>query len=527
MYKLIIVDDEEEVRRGIINNIDWAKYDFEVINEAENGQEALDLIDEVIPDVLITDICMPLMDGLELTTLINKNYPTIKVVVITGFEDFSFAQKAIKYGVTDYILKPILPNDIYELIKKLKNSLDKEIQDKEDIIKLQKHYTDSLPILKDSFLTSLILGNPDRTTIMERTELFKLRITGKLFTSAVINITGIDELKKFSILTIVKEILERHNVGEAFSYDNMIVILLAINNNNHNIVRNKLFSLLSELRQTVEKFLKVTITLGLGSIQDSENKFKESYRSALSALEYRLILGENKIIFVEDLEPSIKNFFHFDEEKEEKLISSIKFGDVKEVSNSVEAMFENLQKDNISIKEYQVFFMEILSSLLKLARLFQIDSSNILPDNTDMYVELSKFKTILQVKEWLVSFCINLMKNISLQRANKSQIIFEKASDYILTNYSNHELSVQKLADYLYISPSYLNLLFKKESGTTFLKYLINIRLTKAKDLLKSSPLSISAVAEKVGYPDVSYFSYFFKKNIGKSPREFKNESTS
>ncbi len=171
--------------------------------------------------------------------------------------------------------------------------------------------------------------------------------------------------------------------------------------------------------------------------------------------------------------------------------------------------------------------MEILSSLLKLARLFQIDSSNVLPDNTDMYVELSRFKTITQVKEWLVSFCVNLMNNISIQRTNKTQIIFEKASDYIKTNYGDHKLSVQKLADYLYISPSYLNLLFKKEANTTFLKYLIHIRLTKSKELLKNKTLTISAVAEKVGYPDVSYFSYFFKKNIGKSPREFKNEVTS
>ncbi len=271
MYKLIIVDDEEEVRHGIINNIDWRSYGFEIINEAENGQEALDIIEENIPDVLITDICMPLMNGLELTALINENFPTIKIVVITGFDDFSFAQKAIKYGVTDYILKPILPDDIYELIKKLKIRLDQEVQEKEDINKLQKHYSDSLPILRDSFLTSLILGNPDSTTILERTTLFNLRITGSFFTSAVINITGIAELKKFAVLTVVKEILEKHNVGEAFFYDNMIVILFAINNSNQNIVRNKLFSLLGEIWQTVEKFLKITITIGLGSIQDSKN----------------------------------------------------------------------------------------------------------------------------------------------------------------------------------------------------------------------------------------------------------------
>ena len=124
MYKLLIVDDEAEVRKGIIRKIDWGKYDFEIAGEAENGREALDIIEENIPDAVITDITMPMMDGLELTAVIKETYPTIKTIILTGFDDFKFAQQAIKYGVSDYILKPVMPSDIDELMAKLKPSIN-------------------------------------------------------------------------------------------------------------------------------------------------------------------------------------------------------------------------------------------------------------------------------------------------------------------------------------------------------------------------------------------------------------------
>lgn len=148
MYKLIIVDDEEEVRKGIIQKIEWSKYNFEISGEAENGREALDLIEENIPDAVITDITMPLMDGLELAAIIRESFPTVKTIILTGFDDFRFAQQAIKYGVSDYILKPVQPKDIDDLMEKLKIQIDHEIAQKEDITQLRRHYYESLPIIK-------------------------------------------------------------------------------------------------------------------------------------------------------------------------------------------------------------------------------------------------------------------------------------------------------------------------------------------------------------------------------------------
>lgn len=156
MYKLLIVEDEAEVRNGIRNNIDWRSMGFKVIAEAGNGREALDIIENSKPDVVITDITMPIMDGLELSCILKKEYPTIRTIILTGYDDFKFAQRAIKYGVSDYLLKPVLPEDLSKLMLRIKNEIDSEIAEKEDIQKLRLYYQQSIPIIKDKFLTLLI-----------------------------------------------------------------------------------------------------------------------------------------------------------------------------------------------------------------------------------------------------------------------------------------------------------------------------------------------------------------------------------
>lgn len=535
MYKLMIVDDEQEVRQGIIKKIDWHHYHFEVVGEAENGIEALDVIEENVPDVVITDISMPLMDGLALSSAIRERYPTVKVVILTGFDDFKFAQQAIKYGVSDYILKPVLPKDIGELMEKLKDEIEKEIADKEDKEKLQRHYRDSMPILKESFLTSMILDTPDIHEIEKKVSFFEMDLHGSSFASAVISLntdsvgeelsseTDI-ELMKFAITNITQEILDKHSLGEAFLYDNMTVVVSGVDSADRATVCNKMISVLEEIRQNVEKFLKLSVTIGLGSIYNSLERMKESYRSAITALEYKLVLGSNKVIFLDDIEPESTDTVILDDNKERALISSIKFGKEQDVLQAVDGLFDHLTSVKAPIKEYYLYFMEIITVLSKLVRTFQVDVVNVLPENYGIDQLIREFNTMEEVKQWLTKLCLELQVQVSSKRLNATQMLLEKAKDYIDKHYDDHELSVQKLADHLYISSSYLSLIFKKEANQTFLKHLIEVRLTAAKELLRDPSIKVTEVAERVGYPDVSYFSYFFKKNFGVSPREYRNK---
>ena len=537
MYNLLIVDDEEEVRHGIVKKIDWARFDFSVIGEAENGREALDIIEENIPDIIITDINMPLMDGLELAASVKEYYPTVKVVILSGFDDFKFAQQAIKYGGSEYILKPVLPADLNELMGKLKNQLDNEIEEKNDRKKLEQHYLESLPILKDNFLTSLIIGNPNEQEMQNKMDFFGLNIKGDSFAAAIISIDsksnggGKDEktndLMKFAVRNIAHEILGKAACGEAFFYGNTLAIIAGISEKTRTAVLNKLFSVLEEIRQNVEKFLNLTVTIGLGSIFDTIGQIKESYKAASTALEYKLVLGGNKIIFAGDIEPEITKAIILEEEKEKNLVSSIKFGDEKSVKEAVSLLFDDLDGIKASIKEYQLYFMEIFTVVSKLSRTYQLDIMDIIPVSYDKFMEINNFNSMGEVESLIKNVSMELMNRISRKRLTTTQMLLEKAKDYISSNYGDTTLSIQKLADHLFISSSYLSLIFKKEAQETFLKYLIRIRLSAAKDLLADPDVKIAEVAEKVGYPDVSYFSYFFKKNFGISPREYKTKALS
>ena len=533
MFKLIIVDDEEEVRKGIINKIDWESFGFDIPKEAENGQDALDLIEDNVPDAVITDITMPIMDGLKLASAINECYPTVKTVILTGFDEFQFAQKAIRYGVTDYILKPVLPQDITELMSKLEKTIKEEVSRKEDINRLRSHYIRSIPIIRDKFSIQLVTGNLSKTEINKRIHLYNLRLKGDTFMVAVACIDsdsmaendyeGDDsELCKFAVLNISREIISKCPSGEAFFHDENLVFILGLDEKDKNLWLTKTISVLEEIRFNVEKYLKLKISIGLGSISGSVDKLKESYKNALSALEYKRLIGVSKVIYIEDLEPQTSDYIVFDKEKESRLISSIKFGSDEDVLVVVREIFEEIIKSTMALKDYQLYLLEIVASLSRLSRKFKVDIGQML-GISNINAEISKYNSLDEIRDWIERVCIGLQNSLSGKMKSKTQQLLEKAKDYIKLNYSDDTLSLQKLADHLYISVCYLSMIFKKEANETFLKYLVSVRLDAAKELLVNSDTQTAEIAERVGYPDINYFSFFFKKNVGMSPREYRN----
>ncbi len=540
MYKLLVVDDEEEVRQGLIKKIEWHKYNFEIIGEAQNGREALDIIEEIVPDIIITDISMPIMNGLELSEYVKLNYPTIKTVILTGYDDFNYAQQAIRFGVEDYILKPVLPKDIDELLIKLNNKLQLEIEQKENIIRLKEHFNESLPIIRDKYLSLIVEGNIDENELKSKINFFKLNLRGGCFVIAAANIDNSGnedkiftlndtELMRFAVINIAKEIIDKYSIGEALFHHSELVFIFSFNDThesgvcNNDTIFRKVYSVLEEIRQNVEKFLKLTVTIGVGSVFSSLTRIKDSYKSALSALEYKLIIGESKIIFIEDLEPKRKEVIAFDEQTERRLVSAVKFGTEKDVKEVVNDIFNKLVGAKAAFQEYQLYLVEVVAAISRICRDFEIDAPDILGIRTNLYVEMLEFRSFNEIKNWMEAICIKLMRFISESRQNTTQMLLKKAQDYVLGNFSDEGLSIQKVADYLHISQSYLSMIFKKETGETFLKYLVGVRLNAAIELLQGA-YKTAEIAERVGYPDISYFSYFFKKNFGMSPREYRNK---
>jgi two-component system response regulator YesN len=531
MYKIILVDDEEEVRRGVLNKIQWNKYGFEIVGEAENGKEALEIVEKNTPDIVITDIKMPFMDGMKLTQILYERFPTIKTIILTGFDEFEYAKTAIKLNVIEYVLKPISSEDIIGLLINVKEKLDREFEEKKNIKLLKESYIKSLPILREKFLSSIIRGNINIDEIKEKEKKYNINLKGEAFLISILvidyNIENINikdkEILIFQVLKLIEEIINKHSVGLAFIEDDNIIILNISQDSDKKLILEKAGKVLEEIRQSIVKYLNLSVTIGIGTSCEDISGVSLSYKNAIAALGYRIILGNNRLIFIEDVEPKRENEIIFDRLKERQLESSIKTGTKEEIYSVVENIFRVIEASNTSIEYYQIYIIQIITTIIKIAKDSNVNMKDIFGENFNFFIELYKFATLTEVKEWIKKISIKISEYIIKGREDSSKLLVDRAKEYIEERFEDSELNINTICNYLHISQAYFSYIFKKDTQTTFVSYLTQIRMTKAKELLRNTNMKTFIIAEKVGFSEPNYFSYCFKKNLGKSPSEYRN----
>jgi two-component system response regulator YesN len=546
MYKLILVDDEEEVRKGILEKIEWEKYGFEIAGEAENGIDALEMAERVMADLVITDIKMPFMDGLTLSEKISQRLPTSRIIILTGFDEFEYAQRAVKLDVVEYVLKPISSDELTEILQRVKAKLDYEIAQRKDIEALKEHYKKSLPILREKFLNSLIKSRLKRNEIIEKAPAFGLKLNGKGFIVAVFNsdykdsgaliekkennsIEGSElcnyenrELVNIAVLNTAEEIINKYNSGIIFQDPNYNVIIFNLEDDSKALIMKKVIAILKEIHQSIEKYFNISLIIGVGTCCSDAGDIPWSYENAVAALDYRIILTNNDIICIEDMEPeSTKNIF-FDEMKERSLISSIKVGTSEEIKDAVESLFKDIIDGGTSFKDYQIYLLEMLTAVLKAAVDMGVDMDGIFGTNYNLFVEIYKFKSLEEVKDWLTGICRKIRSYASMERQDTIKHIVKKALKYVEESYDDSELTIDKMCTFLHISPTYFSTIFKRETRATFVNYLTHVRMEAARELLRTTDIKTFEVARRVGYSEPNYFSYCFKKNFSISPSEYR-----
>ncbi|MBZ9686030.1 response regulator [Clostridium estertheticum] len=531
MYKLIIIEDELILRKNIIKKIEWEKYGFCVVGEAENGRDAIDVIDCTNPDVIITDIDMPFMNGLELSKIVTEKYPMIKIVILSGFDDFKYAQQAIELNVAEYVLKPISSEELIKTLVKIKVQIDEEIFKKENLQELKEHYLKSLPVMKGNFLSSLVVGKQPKEGILNKALYYNIDLLGEVFACAVVSIDKNmfndnnfsqeeAELNRYGVFNIIEEVILKHSLGIVFSHYDYIIAIMKNDEKNKEYMVSKIFMALEEARQCIEKYMQFTVTIGIGSLCTSIENIDESFFGGLAALEYRFVAGNNKLIYIDDLEPQKTKKMVFDDDKEHMLLSSIKFGTEEDIYSALEILFEDITEVKASFSDYQIYLLEILAAITKMSKDLALNFSSILEPNYNIFVEIFKFNTIGEVKEWFELVCIKLMQSIGGKREKSAKILVDKAQEYIRENYTDSELSLNKVSSFIHVSPNYLGTIFKNEVGETFVNYLLQIRMETAKNILCSTNYKNFQIAEKVGISDQYYFSHCFKKYFKSSPNE-------
>jgi two-component system, response regulator YesN len=527
MYTLILADDEDEVREGIIGKIDWASCGYRLLGAYDNGRDAADAMDAARPDVVITDICMPFMDGLELTQYIAERYRDTKVVIITGYEEFEYAKQAIKLRVSEYLMKPINAKEFTAFLGRLKLELDEEQVSRENMSLIRQQLNQSLPLLRERFLERLSTSIMKKDEIDRKLQYFQISLPGPCYVSLVADLdTTIDstadlELLQFAVLNIFQDIFEKERGGVVFrTKDDKTAVILS---GNFEWLGQAAQTLAAQAAHSVQRFLKLTVTIGIGRTYAALPQLPKSFQEANSALDYRFMLGDNRVIWIGDMERGVYTDAVGYAEWEKKLLTEMKAGKMNKVSAVLHAWLEEWKSAGLTIGQCNGMLHKLLAALMNRVAEAGYSETNVIGE--DPFRELAAFRTLDQVKLWLEEICHRIVCFLAVSRNRENLTQMQLAEAYIQENYMDEELSLQQTSSYVYMSPTYFSALFKQHTGYTFIEYLTRLRIIKAKELLVTTGLKAYDIASRVGYGDPQYFSVIFKRHTGKTPKEYRNLS--
>lgn len=527
MYKLLLVDDEEDVREGVSQEIDWQTLGFEVIAKAENGKEALEWVERCRPDVVVTDIKMPFMDGLQLAESIRLQFPATRILILTGFDEFEYAQKAVKLHIDEYVLKPFSAVELREALVKVKKRMDEEAAHRENIQLLRESYQKSLPVLREVFLTSLMTQRQEKDEIAAKAHQYGVNLEGSEFLVSVISLdqkhNEEQQLFQFAVKNVLEEQARAGGGGIVFLHNDLIVLLAKQEAADGQSLQQRTQVVLEEMRRTVETYMSVTVTVGVGTVIRNVTELPYSYEDAVLALDYKGILGNNRLICIEDVEQRPTMKVRFDERKEQELVRCIKMGTLSELRELVEELFRDVAGGHVSIQDYRIYLLEIMTTIFKTAQRTDIDMADIVGEYPHLLAEITSFNNLQDARNRVIEICGQIMGRIASGRQNSYRRLVDQAVEYTRQHYHETDISIHKVCAHLHISTGYFSGIFKKETKLSFVSYLLQLRMEKAKELLLTTDLKTFEIAERVGYADPNYFSFCFRKHVGVSPKEYRN----
>ncbi|MDK2799065.1 MAG: two-component system, response regulator YesN [Clostridiales bacterium] len=551
MYKIIIVDDEEIVREGIRDNVLWNSLGIEFVGEAEDGLAACKLINSKQPDIVLVDICMPHMDGLQLTRFVKDTHPDCEVIIVTGYDEFDYAQQAIRLGVYDYILKPITCTELTELLKKIVKQLDLKKKKKKEVAQVKEQLYESIPLLKNKTLNQLINGEVSQQNVKEKMDMLQIGNDARLYCVVLIDIDNFSEVEvnfrhdevnliQFALLNISNEIIsdsyaidsevpkelvpnETKSVnGFAFKTEQNEIALLFYSDTSKEDTWKEIHQILLEIRQAVMDNLKFTMSIGIGRLYYNIYEVHKSYREAQRALDYRFFLGDDSIIHINDIKQQEDMKFQYPKQLEQKLVSALKGSYKQEVMEIINEMFLHMKNSGAGIEMCKNTILEMIIVMFKTFAEMGFQLDDVFEQRIDILNDMKQFKNLKEIEQWIESIYVKVVSYIENKPEDPTKMHILKAKEYIDTNYSNKDISFKAMCSYMHLSPSYFSWIFKKEMGETFTVYLTKVRIEKAKELLKNSYLRTYEIADKIGYSDPHYFSSIFKKVTNMSPTEYR-----
>ena len=534
--KVFLVEDEMVIRRGIKNSIDWEKEGYIFCGEASDGELAYPMIIKEKPDILITDIRMPFMDGLELCKLVKEELPNIKILILSGYDEFDYAKEAIRLGVTEYLLKPISSGKLLEALNGVSESIRREKEDKDLVRKYMEEMRENTEHEKQKFFEQMIAGNLSMADALETGKKYEMNLSAGMYNLLLFRFTLGEENRKSGELLgeaeyAIKKLTERLEYVFEFQRDveGWAFLLMA---DNEEQMSERVKELSKDLEEIMKNYSTIAYFGGIGQPVARLRELEESFREAERALAARFTMELNRIISVEDIRMA-QNVDTLDDieitsfgeiEKTRTMLGKfLNNGAEDEIDEFVDVYINELPEENLkSVLMRQYIIMDAYIVMMSFCEKIEGIEGEMQAQSEELKNSMKTIQTLEEIKNYirmLLKKIIGVRDTISGRRYSD---IIEIAKDQIRKTYMSDEISLNTIAAEVGMSPSYFSSIFSKEMGKTFVEYLTEIRMDRAKELLMCSSMKTSEIGYEVGYKDPHYFSYIFKKTQNCTPKEFR-----
>lgn len=516
MHKVLIVDDEIFVRKGLINLIDWSSLQFEICGEAENGAQALTLIKHLSPDLVIVDIRMPMLDGLELIRKVNAeggHQPLF--IILSGYPDFSYAQQAFRYNVSDYILKPVDEQEMVATLKRIATTLNQ---------KQLLSMTREKPLV-EIIMESLVQAEPDEQVMTQIAHTLGLPLTS-YYTYVIVEIQDMLPHREIDYMPLLQNMIQRY-----FHLEGLPLLIHVRAYNQYGFIVPPLWQDeqfgsermgYMKLLQSLENHLSTEIALFIGHKVDQLKKIVHSRTSADECLKYRFAAGFNGIFMAAELLELPLYYYDVDEELHSKLIYEVEANYKEGYRNAIDAIF-------IAFKE-RYFTPGAVANTVRRSMIATINIIRQLEGKeeelawlTELLNWQTKYRNLDQLRYVFMNFIEEAAEYIAKQRGEKGKSNIEKVKKYI-DGHFRENIYLKGIAAEFHMNPIYLGQLFRKNYGMYFNEYLLTLRIEEAKRLLRQTKKRMYEIAELVGFQNADYFATQFEKLEKMTPSDYRNK---
>ncbi|MDX8045526.1 response regulator [Gracilibacillus sp. S3-1-1] len=523
MKRVIIVDDEVQVRKGLHWKVDWEEEGFQIVNEAENGEEALLLMDNNQIDLVLTDVRMPVMDGIELAKKCKEYNRRMKVIILSGFSDFEYVKNSMKEGVKDYLLKPVDPEELQAVLRRMKKEMDDDRKQQLEIEKVRSLARNQLHEVQEQYLLHLVKGEwfqhhiiEDRLKQLKLHSLLQENVKAQFITVEVRDLNeDTDRAKQLQLAfqMLCKEMVENQDGVFAFydpNYANMMQLLRLVDKSS-----NPSF-LVKSIQHYVRSLLRLEAVIGIGDEVTGLPNFKVGYISSLLSWSQSQVGNCSQMSGEAVKKESITDF---SPELERKIINAIEQSDLTQFRAELEWLLGDMNKQ--SVLSFSLIANRILFSLSAIVKRYSVETAETQRFIWKVQQAIWELNAQKQVIDYLSQLASIIMEKVNNTRVSDGKFIVDGVKRYIDQHYGS-DITLSHLSELFYINSAYLSEIFKLQTGQNFSEYLVARRIVEAKKFLTDQHLKIIDVANLVGFSNSAYFGTVFKKRVGQTPVEYR-----